>query len=53
MALEEQRSLSKLSNESFLQKAPKEVVEKEKERLKKARERIERIDENITSLKES
>ena len=53
LALEEQRSLSKLSNESFLQKAPKEVVEKEKERLKKARERIERIDENITSLKES
>ena len=53
LALEEQRSLSKLSNESFLQKAPKEVVEKEKERLKKARERIERIDENITSLEES
>lgn len=50
---EEQKSLSKLSNESFLQRAPKEVVEKEQERLKKARERIKRINENIASLEEN
>jgi len=50
---EEQKSLSKLSKESFLQRAPKEVVEKEQERLKRAQERIKRIDENIASLEEN
>lgn len=53
LLLEEQKSLSKLSNESFLQKAPQEVVEKEQNRLKKARERMKRIDDNIASLERS
>jgi valyl-tRNA synthetase len=53
LLLEEQKSLSKLSNESFLQKAPQEVVEKEQNRLKKVRERMKRIDDNIASLERS
>ncbi len=40
----------KLENESFLAKAPEEVVSKERERLQEARERRNRILENLESL---
>jgi len=43
----------KLANESFINRAPAEVVEKERERLAENEARIARIQENIASLKRS
>ena len=39
----------KLSNENFVKKAPKEVVEKEREKLKTKKEKLKKI---LTSLNE-
>lgn len=46
-------SESRLSNPSFVARAPEEVVEKEKARLEENRSRIARIRENIESLRRS
>ena len=46
-------SESRLSNPSFVARAPEEVVEKEKTRLEETRARIARIRENIESLRRS
>ena len=46
-------SESRLGNESFVARAPGEVVEKEKGRLEENRARIARIRENIESLRRS
>jgi valyl-tRNA synthetase len=40
----------KLENESFLAKAPEDVVVKERERLREARERLSRVIQNLESL---
>ena len=40
----------KLENESFLAKAPEDVVVKERERLQEARERLSRVIQNLESL---
>ena len=45
-------SLNKrLSNQSFVEKAPEEVVEKEKERLQRSNDRETRINEILATLK--
>ncbi|GHU80844.1 valine--tRNA ligase [Clostridia bacterium] len=41
----------KLANESFVSRAPANVVEAEKEKLRKAREKLGKIEESIASLK--
>ena len=41
----------KLANEEFVNKAPAEVVEKEKTRLAESEARLLRIKENIESLR--
>jgi len=46
-------TVKKLANESFINRAPAEVVEKERERLAENEARIARIQENIASLKRS
>ena len=44
-------SLNKrLSNQSFVEKAPEEVVEKEKERLQRSNDRETRINEILATL---
>ncbi|AEH44784.1 valyl-tRNA synthetase [Thermodesulfatator indicus DSM 15286] len=46
------RVKSRLENEGFLKKAPKEVIEKEKARRQELEERLSRIHENMKRLKE-
>jgi len=45
-----ERSRGKLGNTRFVENAPVEVVEKERERLKEAEARLSRIRENMQSL---
>jgi valyl-tRNA synthetase len=45
-----ERSLAKLGNRSFVERAPAEVVEKERASVEEKRARLERIRENIESL---
>ena len=45
-----ERTRRRLDNEGFLQKAPKDVVEKEKARAEELRAKIERIEENLSLL---
>ncbi len=45
-----ERSQGKLDSASFLERAPAEVVEKERQRLEESRSRIQRINENLSSL---
>lgn len=42
---------SKLSNEGFISKAPKQVVDGEREKLNRAAERLAKINESIEALK--
>ena len=42
---------NKLSNENFVNKAPKDVVEKEREKGKDYKERLEKVKERLESLK--
>ena len=44
------RSESKLSNPSFLERAPEDVVAKERETLEEARARLARVASNLESL---
>ncbi|OAG27457.1 valine--tRNA ligase [Thermodesulfatator autotrophicus] len=46
------RVKSRLENEGFLKKAPKEVIEKERVRRKELEEKLEKIHENMKRLKE-
>ena len=41
---------NKLSNESFVSKAPKEVVEKEREKLENFRSSMEKLQKNLEKL---
>ena len=41
---------AKLSNENFVQRAPEQVVNQEREKLSKAQERLEKILQSITAL---
>ena len=41
----------KLSNENFLERAPKSVIEKERSNLKKLNEELEKITVNLEMLK--
>ena len=41
---------NRLSNQSFVEKAPEEVVEKEKERLQRSNDRETRINEILATL---
>jgi len=59
LAREEEKTLKelkkvkgRLENEKFLQKAPPEVVEKEKTRARELEEKLHRIRENVKRLKE-
>ncbi|MGM0507781.1 MAG: valine--tRNA ligase [Fusobacteriota bacterium] len=45
------RSTGKLSNENFVSKAPKEVVEKEKSKKKEFEDKIEKLTKNLEILK--
>jgi valyl-tRNA synthetase len=45
------KSESKLKNEKFVNKAPDEIVQKEKDRLKESNMRKDRILQNIQSLR--
>ena len=42
---------SKLSNEGFISKAPKQVVDGEREKLSRVTERLAKINESIEALK--
>jgi len=42
---------SKLSNENFLNRAPKNVIDKEKSNLEKLNEELEKITSNLDMLK--
>ncbi len=46
------RSLKKLSNRGFLEKAQEEIVEKEREKLAESREKEERLKKRLNELKE-
>ncbi|EHM13067.1 MULTISPECIES: valine--tRNA ligase [Jonquetella] len=48
-----QRSEAKLSKPSFVENAPADVVEKERERLEDSKRRIARLSENIESLSQA
>lgn len=43
-------TLRKLNNEEFLEKAPAQVIEKEKKKLNEFREKIERLEKNLQIL---
>lgn len=45
------RATGKLNNKSFTDKAPKEIVDKEREKLKTYEEMLEKVQENIDNLK--
>jgi len=45
-----QKVESKLSNESFVSKAPQEVIEKEKAKQKELKEILEKLKEGLTKL---
>jgi valyl-tRNA synthetase len=51
LSKEAERISRKLSNESFIEKAPAEVVEHDREALADAESRIKRIEENISGLR--
>ncbi|HOJ63626.1 MAG TPA: valine--tRNA ligase [Spirochaetota bacterium] len=44
------KTYAKLNNKSFLEKAPKDVIEKEKEKLKEFESTLRKIEENLTTL---
>jgi valyl-tRNA synthetase len=45
-----QKAEARLSNESFIQRAPADVVEKEKQKLQELRSQIDLIEANIKAL---
>ncbi len=45
-----EKSSKKLSNEDFVSKAPKEVIEKEREKNKDYRERLEKLSKNLEGI---
>jgi valyl-tRNA synthetase len=47
---QEQGAEAKLSNESFLSRAPGEVVERERERMRAIRDRLRRLEERLDAL---
>ncbi|NLZ25170.1 MAG: hypothetical protein GX891_01750, partial [Clostridiales bacterium] len=47
---EVQRAEEKLSNESFIKKAPQKLVDAEKEKLDRARQKLEKLIEKLKSL---
>jgi valyl-tRNA synthetase len=45
------KSDKKLSNQGFVDKAPQEVIQKEKDKLEKGRAQVERLKDNLSRVR--